>query len=131
VLDGGCLGTCGELEEDPMGRLTILVALCGVLAGCGDGGIGNSGDVVGGPCVSDADCARGSQCARGGDFPDGTCVVRCANDGDCPGGTACIDEEDGICLLLCDFDDDCRIGYECDDKSRQGHSGSATVCIAD
>jgi hypothetical protein len=114
-----------------MVRWTVLLALCGTLIGCGGGGVGNDGDVVGGPCSSNADCARGSECATGGDFPGGTCTVRCVDDRDCPGGTACIDESGGICLLLCDFDTDCRIGYECDDQSRRGHSGSATVCIDD
>lgn len=114
-----------------MGRLWIAMAFgCSVaLTGCGGGGVGNSGDVVGGPCSQDAQCAPGSRCVTGGDFPDGTCTVVCADDRDCPGGTACIDEEGGVCLLLCDFDTDCRHGYECDDQSRRGHSGSATVCI--
>jgi hypothetical protein len=110
--------------------LGLLVLVFGTLlaAGC-DGGVGNDGYVVGGPCRDDLDCARGSFCARGGDFPGGTCAVPCRDDFDCPGGTACISKEGGICLLLCHFDTDCRREYRCKDESRRGHSGSATVCI--
>lgn len=107
--------------------LTLALAL--LLVGACGGGVGNEGDLVGGPCQTDRDCAEG--CVTGGDFPGGTCTVRCRDDHDCPSGTACIDEEGGICLLLCHFDTDCRIGYSCDDKSREGHSGKATVCIDD
>jgi hypothetical protein len=112
-----------------MKQWMILGVMGWALAGCGGDGVGNTGDVVGGPCQDDNDCARGSECATGGDFPGGTCTVRCFDDRDCPSGTACIDTSGGICLLLCDFDTDCRLGHECSDESRQGASGSASVCI--
>jgi hypothetical protein len=111
-----------------MVRMIVIVALGAFYLGCGDG-VGNAGDVVGGPCHDDRDCARGSFCATGGDFPSGTCTVACNDDRDCPSSTACIDKQGGICLLLCNFDADCRHGYQCNDESRRGASGSATVCI--
>ena len=98
-------------------------------AACGGDGVGNDGDLVGGPCRDSADCA--DFCVTGGDFPDGTCTTSCNSDTDCPSGTACIDTEGGICLLLCNFDEDCRRGYDCEDESRRGHPGDATVCIDD
>jgi hypothetical protein len=128
-----------KVPEVFMTRLAILFFCSIFVMGCGsdgvgddmfaDASIGNEGNVVGGPCQGDLDCADGSYCAQGGDFPDGTCTVACLNDLDCPEGTACIDRDSGICLLLCHFDQDCRREYECKDKSRRGHSGSASVCI--
>jgi hypothetical protein len=111
-----------------LAQLLILFGLILLLGACGSG-VGNEGDLVGGPCRDDRECAR--TCVTGGDFPDGTCTVACNDDFDCPSGTACIDKEGGICLLLCNFDSDCRRGYECEDESRRGHSGKATVCIDD
>jgi hypothetical protein len=106
--------------------LLLFVGLA-VGSACGGESVGHEGDVVGGPCRDNADCA--DQCLRGDDFPDGTCSVPCRDDFDCPSGTACIDTEGGVCLLLCNFDSDCRRGYDCDDESRRGHPGDATVCI--
>lgn len=109
-------------------KLMMILGVCLMALGCGSG-VGNEGDVVGGACNGDADCAGGSRCLTGGDFPGGTCSVICESDADCPSATACIDKMGGVCLILCSFDDDCRRGYECEDESRRGAAGSATVCI--
>jgi hypothetical protein len=116
-----------------MTRLAIVLSI-GCLVSCGsdaDDGVGNEGDVVGGPCTDFMDCAPESYCETGGDFPGGVCTLDCRDDRDCPEGTACIDKQGGICLLLCNFDSDCRQGYDCDDEDRRGASGKATVCIDD
>ena len=105
-----------------------LVALAMVAAlGCGDGGVGRSGDVVGGPCEVDG-CAGGSMCLVNTMFPGGTCTVACETQADCPGGSTCVQEGGGTCLLACDGAEDCRDGYGCNEKSTLP-AGSAFVCI--
>jgi hypothetical protein len=120
----------GFRELFPSMTLHLVVLALGLLfvGACGSG-VGNDGDLVGGACQENRECAE--RCQQGGDFPDGTCTVACNDDFDCPGGTACIDTEGGICLLLCNYDNDCRRNYECSGESRKGHSGDATVCIDD
>jgi hypothetical protein len=108
------------------GWLGILLAC--VLSACGDG-VGNDGDVVGGPCQSNDDCDSDSMCEDSGDFPGGTCTVECESDSDCPDGTRCVDKDSGICLLECESPDDCRNGYGCEEKSVKDDGGKANVCI--
>lgn len=108
--------------------LAWLLFACSVL-GCGDGGVGPEGDVVGGSCTGDGQCAEGSRCLVEGDFPGGTCTVDCDSQADCPSGSACVQENDGTCLLSCESASDCRAGYDCEEKSRRGASGGAFVCI--
>ena len=118
-----------------------LVLLAGVLliGGCGsddrsgdlddDGfGVGNQGEVVGGPCRDGVDCDDESFCSGDSDFPDGMCTIECRDDLDCPNGTACVDRDSGVCALLCNFDEDCRRPYDCKETSRHGHSGDVTAC---
>lgn len=97
------------------------------LATACNGGVGNDGDLVGGPCDHDRECVE--ECLGGKDFPDGTCSVACKDDYDCPGGTVCIDKQGGVCLLTCEVDSDCRGGYSCRDEDRKGAGGKAGVCI--
>ncbi len=118
----------GNHRLTPRALLFAVAVLLLLAPACGDG-VGNEGDLVGGPCRDSQDCA--DICLTGSDFPEGTCSIPCRFDEDCPGGTACIDEDGGVCLLLCHFDTDCRHGYECDDESRKGHPGNAAVCIED
>jgi hypothetical protein len=92
-------------------------------------GVGLDGDVVGGPCRGNRDCAE--RCLRGGDFPGGTCTVDCRDDRDCPASTYCIDVSGGVCLLDCYDRHDCRRDYRCRNKRRRGHSGRTHVCIDD
>lgn len=114
-----------------MTRLVILFSAV-LLASCGSSdGVGNEGDVVGGPCLDFMDCASESYCETHSDFPGGICTMDCLDDRDCPDGAACIDKQGGICLLLCNFDSDCRRDYDCEDEDRRGASGKATVCIKD
>jgi len=105
-----------------LAALAVLVAI-----GCGDGGVGREGDVVGGPCEAGG-CAGGSTCLVDTMFPGGTCTVECETQADCPGGTVCVQEGGGTCLLACDAADDCREGYGCIEKSTMPE-GSALVCI--
>ncbi len=109
-------------------------ALLGLLLGaacheCGDPGVSNSGDLVGGACFDHRDCV--GLCLRGKDFPGGTCSVECDFDGDCPDGTFCIERQGGVCLLACEHDGHCRRDYECETRKRRGHPGDAAVCIND
>jgi len=107
-----------------------------LLAACGDDGssggnadgIGNEGDVVGGPCDASSACADGSECITSGDFPGGMCTVNCSTDADCPDGTYCISNEGGICMLPCDSKADCRDGFQCEGKSREEGAGEKKVC---
>ncbi|UJR84983.1 hypothetical protein [Sandaracinus amylolyticus] len=105
-----------------------LVLLAAV--GCGDGGVGPEGDVVGGSCTADGACAGGSRCLVESDFPDGTCTVDCTSQDDCPGGSICVQENGGTCLLACEAADDCRDGYACVEKSRLGAPDGALVCMS-
>ena len=108
----------------------IALGAC-LLVACGDdagGGVGNEGDVVGGPCTANTECADGSECLDEGDFPQGTCTVECASDEDCPSGSVCISSEGGVCLLSCTSDDECRNGYNCEGKSREDGGGEVNVC---
>lgn len=105
----------------------VTIALLTLTFACGDDGVGNGGDVVGGACVDNGDCAE--RCQLGGDFPQGTCTVTCNTDNDCPGGTYCIDTEGGICLLGCDTPSDCRGGYNCEGKTNRTHGGDSLVCV--
>ena len=108
----------------------ICIAVLLAPLGCGDGGsVGNSGDLVGGPCDDDSDCASASYCQHGGAFPDGTCTQKCAVQAHCPPGTACVEKEGGICLLLCRFQEDCRLEYRCKSTKRIEDDGNDMVCI--
>lgn len=104
----------------------VMLALT-ALIGCGNGGVGRDGDVVGGPCSSGG-CAGGSTCLEASMYPDGMCSIDCTTQADCPSGTACITEGGGQCVLSCDGADDCRDGYGCLEKSTPG-DGHAFVCI--
>lgn len=108
---------------------SISFLVLSAIAGCGSGGVGKSGDVVGGPCAGDGDCAGGSVCLVEGDFPGGTCTVRCTSQADCPNGSACVQENGGTCLLACSSNGDCRGEYMCEAKSNLGRSGESLVCI--
>ena len=113
-------------------RFSLITLVALAAAACGDGsgddGIGNKGDVVGGPCQTTDACADGSECIVGGDFPGGMCTVACSSDADCPGGTRCISNEGGICMLPCESKADCREGFQCEGKSREGGDGDKKVC---
>ncbi len=103
----------------------VLVFACG-----GPNNVGNEGEVVGGPCTTNGDCAN--VCQGGGDFPGGTCTLFCNTDDDCPPDTACIGKDNvGLCLLTCSVPADCRPGYSCEGKSNHGRLGDSLVCIAD
>jgi len=110
-------------------RLISILSLMMFAFACGDDGVGNGGDVVGGACAANGDCAF--RCEIGGDFPQGTCIKPCNTDGDCPDGTNCINQDGGICLLSCREPADCRGGYNCLGKENRGHGGDSLVCIAD
>lgn len=111
--------------------LSILspLALAFGLAHCHGDGVGHDGDLVGGSCHDDHDCAH--RCVKGGDFPGGTCTVDCHDDRDCPDGTFCVDKAGGVCLLGCHQHHDCRGGYTCRHQDREGHDGEILVCIDD
>lgn len=98
------------------------------VVGCGNGGVGTDGDVVGGACDAAGGCAGGSFCIVEGDFPGGTCSIMCDSQADCPSGSACVTENGGVCLLACESNGDCREGYACEEKSAPG-DGHAFVCI--
>lgn len=118
------------MRTHPIGR-AVVMALTTLLAACGDdgpSGVGNEGDVVGGPCEGSGDCADGSECLSDGDFPGGMCTVACSSDADCPEGSLCVSSDGGTCLLPCNDDADCRDGYECDDRSREEGDGTVDVC---
>ena len=117
------------MEANSRGWLSALVVLltCLVL-GCG---VGNDGDVVGGPCRDDTDCASGSFCLAEKDFPGGTCTVRCGSHDDCPSDTRCVEEDNGVCLLECYEPEECRGGYTCKGKKNQSGGGESLVCIDD
>lgn len=110
-------------------RAGIVVAVLAIVAaiGCGNGGVGTEGDVVGGPCT-EGGCAGGSSCLVASMYPGGTCTVDCTTQADCPDGTVCVQESGGTCLLACDSADDCRDGYGCIEKSTEP-DGHALVCI--
>lgn len=107
--------------------IVLTLGLTG-LAACGDG-VGNDGDLVGGPCIDNGDCEE--RCLSGGDYPQGTCTVSCATDRDCPDGTYCIEEGGGTCMLGCSLPSDCRGGYTCKGKTNNGHGGDSLVCFLD
>lgn len=111
------------------GIVAALVFGFSLSVACGDDGVGHGGDVVGGECRDDFDCAE--RCLSGDDFPRGTCSVSCRDDRDCPGGTYCVDEAGGTCLLACGAHADCRPGYVCDDTDRRGGGGDVFVCKDD
>ena len=66
------------------GTLVLVAA-----SGCSSGGVGTEGDVVGGSCADDGQCADGSRCLVESDFPGGTCTVNCESQDDCPDGSTC------------------------------------------
>lgn len=105
--------------------LFIVLVTC---AGCGSGGVGTEGDVVGGPCSGGSGCAGGSSCLEASMYPGGMCTLDCETQADCPGGTACVQESGGTCLLACSSAGDCREGYDCIEKSAMP-DGHAFVCI--
>ncbi len=105
----------------------MLGAIVLLLVACNSGGVGFNGDVVGGACRGDRDCAE--QCVGGGDFPDGTCTVACRDDRDCPASTWCAEKAGGVCLLDCYDDRDCRVNYTCKDVDSHGAGGRVAVCI--
>lgn len=107
-------------------RLASILFSLGVLACGGSDGVGNAGDVVGGPCNTSGDCAF--RCETGGDYPQGTCIKPCNTDNDCPDGTFCINRDGGVCLLGCDRPSDCRGGYNCEGHENRGHGGDSLVC---
>jgi hypothetical protein len=111
-----------------VGWVLLVVSGCGSDSSGGGDGIGNEGDVVGGPCSDSSECADGSLCESGGDFPGGMCTVACSSDSDCPEGTYCISNEGGICMLPCESKDDCREGFQCEGKSRESGDGEKKVC---
>jgi hypothetical protein len=108
-------------------RVVLSVLWFAVLCGCGNGGVGTDGDVVGGPCT-ESGCAGGSTCLTASMYPDGMCSIECSSQADCPDGTACITEGGGRCVLTCNDASDCRDGYGCNEKSTPG-DGQASVCI--
>ena len=110
--------------------LLVLAALAlGLsIAGCGNGGVGRDGDVVGGPCSASGGCAGGSECLTSSMYPGGTCSVSCVTQSDCPGSSVCVTEGGGQCVLPCSSASDCRTGYGCTDRSTAG-GGHAFVCI--
>ena len=108
-------------------RIALLGLTMTALVACGDGGIGNTGDVVGGPCTADS-CAGGSTCLLDTMLPGGTCTMSCTTQADCPDGTVCVQESGGTCLLACSTASDCRDGYGCNVKSTLP-AGSGHVCI--
>lgn len=111
-------------------RVALLASFTTLLLlGCGDEGIGNEGDVVGGTCETADDCH--DRCVRSGDFPQGVCTVSCSVDDDCPDGTHCIAKEGGICLLACELPSDCRGGFTCQGEENRGHGGDSLVCVGD
>lgn len=109
-----------------MSRLVLICIVLVAASACGGDGVGNGGDVVGGPCASSGDCEH--RCQLGDDYPQGTCVKPCTTDEQCPDGTHCINTEGGICLLSCDVPADCRGGYNCAGKENRGHGGDSLVC---
>jgi len=115
-----------------LGAAAILAMA--VLGGCSDdeeftpsSGVGNDGDVVGGPCGT-GQCAAGSHCEVSGSFPEGVCTRDCDSHADCPTGTRCISNQSGICLLECSETSDCRPGYRCDVESDEEGGGTSLVC---
>ena len=70
----------------PLAVVTSLLALAPFA--CSDG-VGLSGDVVGGSCVSSKDCVE--QCLYDQRFPAGTCSVPCGSSDQCPDGTFCVE----------------------------------------
>lgn len=108
-------------------RIVFVVLSVFALLGCGNGGVGTDGDVVGGPCAA-GDCAGGSTCLIDTMHPGGTCTVVCTTQADCPDETVCVQESGGTCLLACTSASDCRDGYGCNEKSTLP-AGSALVCI--
>jgi len=108
-------------------QMSFAALLLVTVIGCGDGGVGKDGDIVGGPCTAGG-CAGGSTCRVATMYPGGTCVVDCASQSDCPDGTACVQESGGVCLLACTDATDCRDGYSCTELSAEP-AGRARVCI--
>jgi hypothetical protein len=122
------------LREIRLGRAVLRFAMViGVIAlvGCSSG-VGNDGDVVGGPCPVNHSCAPGSLCLTGEVRPGGYCSVSCSDDEGCVGGTECVQQLGNYCLVSCTSDADCRSdeGYECLELPRAGAAGTTTVCAA-
>jgi hypothetical protein len=105
---------------------SIALGVMFILAACDTDDVGNDGTLVGGPCVTAAECQF--RCETGGNYPQGTCTAPCNTDSDCPDGTHCINEEGGICLLACDVPADCRGGYNCMGRENRGTGGDSLVC---
>ena len=137
-----CSGSCVDLSQDTRhcggcGEECLPDEICeSGVCNCPPGdavcnSVGNDGELVGGDCSSDANCANRSECLKGGDFPAGTCSVSCDRQADCPAGTRCVDERGGICLLSCSRQENCRDGYNCERVDAQGGGGEPRVCIQD
>ena len=106
----------------------LVVSLFTVACG-GGGSVGKDGDLVGGACASEGDCAE--KCLTGGDFAGGICTQTCEETSECPDGTVCSEFSGGTCFLLCDSDADCRDGWVCGEIDQQGSESKAQVCKND
>lgn len=114
----------------PLLLLAASTIALGLLGGCS--GVGNGGDVVGGPCVVRTQCSQpDSFCQTGQRYPEGTCSMGCLVDDDCPGASTCADDDQfgDICLLECTSDDDCRDGYQCTELDVGGMDRAGTVMV--
>ena len=98
-------------------------------AGC-NSSVGNSGDMVGGPCAVNSECFIDSYCLTGTDWPAGYCAASCDTNDDCPGGSVCVEAEGGVCLVDCITDGGCRtsLGYVCAEFEARGAGGNVTGC---
>jgi hypothetical protein len=109
--------------------LVVFACLALALGACSDG-VGRSGDVVGGSCVSSDDCVE--DCLYDQHFPAGTCSVPCGSNDQCPEGTFCVEENNrGACLLGCASATDCRLGYQCSAQLDPTGLHEYRVCIND
>ncbi|MGB8330931.1 MAG: hypothetical protein WCE62_12460 [Polyangiales bacterium] len=85
---------------------TLVLALIGFVAGCGDDATEADRIGVGAQCTSSAECPADMDVALEclTQFKDGYCGLEgCAGDVDCPEGSACIAHDDGdtYCFRLC------------------------------
>lgn len=114
-------------------RVTSLLPLVLLVAGCPVYGSGPVQRDVQVSCQNDLDCPSGSFCDSQTNF----CIVYdfgiCLTAGDCPVGSYC-DRSDGGCYIPgiaeCAVDGDCMSGFECDfrDSCRPEVEGN---CLAD
>ncbi len=113
-------------------RMAVLVGALAALGGCGNG-VGNDGAVVGGSCLTSAQCDNDSQCLTGTSYPNGYCAKSCTAPTDCPDGSTCVDATGygATCLLTCTAGADCRTGdgYDCVELPAHGSTTTtAMVC---